>query len=62
MSQLNCFRANDKSPMETNILVLSSIQRENWMVTMDMGDAYFQIPIHQESHTVLRSVLDKKIY
>ena len=32
------------------------------MVTMDMRDAYFHIWINQESHTVLRSVFNKKIY
>ena len=57
MSQLNCFRAEVKSPTEVNILVLLSIQRKDWMVTMDMRDAYFHIQINQESHTVLRSVL-----
>ena len=58
MSQLNCIRAEVKSPMEVNISVLLSIQRKDWMVTMDMRDAYFHFQINQESHTVLRFVLN----
>ena len=36
-----------KFQMETAQSVLQSIRRNDWMVTIDLKDAYLQIPIHR---------------
>ena len=43
-----CFR------METAQSVLHSMRRNDWMVSIDVKDAYFQIPIHPSSHKFLK--------
>ena len=48
--------------MESNQSVLNSIQRDDWLVSMDMKDAYFHIPIHQQSRKYLRFVFHGKNY
>ena len=45
VSRLNKFVIKTKFSMESNQSVLNSIQRGDWMVSMDMKDAYFHIPI-----------------
>ena len=44
--------------METNQfqLVLRAIRRYDWMVSIDLKDAYLQIAVHPDSHQLLRFV------
>ena len=46
----------DRTPfrMETSQMVLRSLQRNDWMVSIDLKDAYLQIPIHPASRRFLR--------
>ena len=41
----------DQTPfqMETTQMVLRSVRRSDWMVSIDLKDAYLQIPIHPAS-------------
>ena len=40
--------------METSQTVLHSVCRNDWMVSIDLKDAYLQIPIHPASRKFLR--------
>ena len=62
VSRLNKFVAKTKFSMETNQSVLDSIQRGDWIVSMDMKDAYFHVPINLSSRRYLRFVFDDKVY
>ena len=62
VSRLNKFVTKTKFSMETTQSVLQSIQKGDWMVSMDMKDAYFHIPIHPESRKYLRFTFDSKVY
>ena len=42
--------------METQQSVLRSVRAGDWMVSVDLKDAYLQVPIHQESRKYLRFV------
>ena len=46
----------DRTPfrMETSQTVLRSVRRNDWMVSIDLKDAYLQIPIHPKSRRFLR--------
>ena len=46
----------DRTPfrMETSQTVLRAIHRNDWMVSIDLKDAYLQIPIHPASRRYLR--------
>ena len=46
----------DQTPfrMETSQTVLRAVRRNNWMVSIDLKDAYLQIPIHPASRGFLR--------
>ena len=46
----------DRTPfrMETSQTVLRSVRRNDWMVSIDLKDAYLQIPIHPASRRFLR--------
>ena len=46
----------DRTPfrMETSQTVLRAVRRNDWMVSIDLKDAYLQIPIHPASHRFLR--------
>ena len=46
----------DRTPfrMETSQTVLRSVRRNDWMVSVDLKDAYLQIPIHPASRRYLR--------
>lgn len=48
--------------METNHSVLASIHQGDWMVTLDMQDAYLHIPIHPSSKRYLRFAFQDKVY
>ena len=48
--------------METTQLFLDSIQQADWMISMDMKDAYFHMPIHLESRAYLRFCFNQKVF
>ena len=49
LSRLNRFVTKTKFRTETVRTVLSSIHRDDWMVSIDLQDAYLQIPMHHTS-------------
>ena len=51
-----------KFKMETPQSVLRSIRQGDWMVSIDLKDAYLQIPIHPESRSLLRFVAGDAVY
>ena len=53
LSILNKSVVETKFRMETTRSVLSSLRRGDWMVSLDLQDAYLQIPIHQDSRKFL---------
>ena len=40
--------------METNQSVLCALRRDDWMVSIDLKDAYLQIPVHPDSRQFLQ--------
>ena len=54
LSILNKSIITTKFRMETNKTVMEAIQEGDWMTSIDLKDAYFQIPIHQQSRRYLR--------
>ena len=48
--------------METAQSVLQSIHSGDWMISLDLQDAYLQVPVHPESRKYLRFCLDDKVY
>ena len=62
VSRLNKFVTKTKFSMETNQTILDSIQKGDWMVTMDMKDAYFHVPIHPDSRRYLRFSFNGEVF
>ena len=62
VSKLNKFVTKTKFSMETAQTVREAIGREDWMVTLDMKDAYFHIPIHPLSRRYLRFTFHGQVY
>ena len=58
LSALNGFMTT-KFRMET---VGSTTQKGNWMFSIDLKDAFVQVPIHPDSHLYLRFVLESRVY
>ena len=56
LSTLNNFVVRTPFRMETTQSVLRSIRRNDWMVSVDLKDAYLQVPIHPSSRRFLRFV------
>ena len=53
LSTLNLSVVVSKFRMETAQSVLRSLRRNDWMVTIDLKDAYLQIPMHPQSRKFL---------
>ena len=49
LNVLNKFFRQSRFKMETNQSVLSAIQGDDWMFSIDLKDAYLQVPVHPES-------------
>ena len=49
-------------PHETPRSVLNSIRPGDWMISLDLQDAYLQVPVHHDSHRYLRFVVDGKTF
>ena len=48
--------------METPQSVLRSIRLGDWMVSLDLQDAYLQVPVHHDSRRYLRFVVEGRTY
>ena len=53
LSTLNTYIASQRFHMETPQSVLRSIRQGDWMISLDLQDAYLQVPIHPESRRYL---------
>ena len=56
LSTLNKFIDFQSFKMETPQSVLQAVRQNDWMVSLDLADAYLQIPINPESRKFLRFV------
>ena len=56
LSTLNGFVAKTKFRMETPATTLRFLRPGDWLFSVDLKDAYFQIPIHPASRPLLRFV------
>ena len=54
LSTLNTYIASQHFHMETPQSVLRSIRQGDWMISLDLQDAYLQVPVHPESRRYLR--------
>ena len=62
VSRLNKFVHNTKFSMETAQTVQDSVREGDWLISLDMMDAYFHIPIHPQSRKFLRFVFNGKVF
>ncbi|MGL5405358.1 MAG: reverse transcriptase domain-containing protein, partial [Propionibacteriaceae bacterium] len=62
LSPLNRFVRTTRFTMESARSVLDSIRGNDFMLSVDLKDAYFQIPIHQSSRKYLRFIFDGTVY
>lgn len=62
VSVLNKFVVLTKFKMESPKSVLSAIMKNDWMVSIDLKDAYFQVPVHPASRKYLRFVFGGVVY
>ena len=59
---LNDFLYVTKFRMETTASVIHILRRVDFMVSIDLQDAYFQIPVHQSARRYLRFCLRGKVF
>ena len=62
LSLLNLKVLKTSFKMETLQSVLLSVQRGDWMVSLDLKDAYFQVTVHPDSRKYLRFVAFGQVY
>ena len=62
LSTLNDYITSSHFHMETPRSVLSSIHPGDWMISLDLQDAYLQVPVHHDSRRYLRFVVAGKSY
>ena len=62
LSTLNDYVTSSHFHMETPQSVLRSIRQGDWMVSLDLQDAYLQVPVHHDSRRYLRFVLGGRTY
>ena len=60
LSTLNDYITSSRFHMETPRSVLNSIRPGDWLISLDLQDAYLQVPVHHDSHRFLRFVVDGK--
>ena len=60
LSTLNHYVTSSRFHMETPRSVLNSIRPGDWMISLDLQDAYLQVPVHHDSRCFLRFVVDGK--
>ena len=59
---LNEFVRQTPFKMETTASVLLSVRKGDFLASVDLKDAYFQIPIHHSSRKLLRFVTDRTVH
>ena len=62
LSPLNSAVRQTKFKMETTTSVMASIREGDYMASLDLKDAYFQIPIHPDSRKYLRFTSEGTVY
>ena len=62
LSTLNDYITSSHFHMETPLSVLSSIHPGDWMISLDLQDAYLQVPVHHDSRRYLRFVVAGKSF
>ena len=62
LSTLNDYITSSRFHMKTPRSVLSSIRPGDWMISLDLQDAYLQVPVHHDSRRYLRFVVAGKSY
>ena len=62
LSQLNVFVRQTPFKMETVASVIASVREGDFLASIDLKDAYFQIPVHQASRKFLRLFVGGVVY
>ena len=62
LSTMNLRVQQTSFKMETLQSVLLLVRPGGWMVSLDLKDAYLQVPMHPESHKFLRFMVEGKVY
>ena len=62
LSRLNRFVRFSHFHMESSLSVLHSLCPGDWMVSIDLQDAYLQVPVHPESRRFLRFCLGHQTF
>ena len=62
LSKLNLFLKAEKFKMETPETIRTSLQQEEWVTSIDFRDAYFHIPIQEQSRKYLRFHVQGQTY
>ena len=62
LSKLNVFLKVEKFKMETPETIRTSLQRGEWVTSIDFRDAYFHIPIQEQSRKYLRFHVQGQTY
>ena len=62
LSRLNGFVDVSHFHMETTQTVLQSLREGDWLVSLDLQDAYLQVPVHPSSHRYLRFCVGESVY
>ena len=61
LSHLNGFVDVSHFQMETIQSVLLSVHQDDWMASIDLKEAYLQIPVHPDSRPFLRFVSEQRV-
>ena len=62
LSVLNSFLQVPTFKMETAEIIRNSLTKGEWLVSIDLKDAYFHVPIHPASQHLLRFHVDNQTY
>ena len=62
LSRLNNFVDVSHFHMETSQTVLQSLREGDWLVSLDLQDAYLQVPVHPSSRRYLRFCMGESVY
>ena len=62
LSKLNVFLKTEKFKMETLETIRTSLQQGEWVTSIDFKDAYFHIPIQEQSRKYLRFHVQGRTY
>lgn len=54
LSTLNTYVTKTRFKMETTRSVMEAVRQGDWMASVDLQDAYLQVPMHQDSRRYLR--------